>query len=155
MKAWLWRALPLILVLLYILSPFDVVPDFLLGPGWIDDLLLIGVLIWFLTARRPGESPAEFYRRYRGYQRPSSGQGERGYEKERVREASGKYEEEDPFKVLGVKPGASRDEIKAARRRAVAKYHPDKVTHLGKEFQEMAHKKLLAIQRAYETLMKK
>jgi len=37
----------------------------------------------------------------------------------------------------------------------VAKYHPDKVTHLGKEFQELAHRKLVAIQRAYEILMKK
>jgi len=29
------------------------------------------------------------------------------------------------------------------------------VTHLGKEFQELAHKKLVAIQRAYETLRRR
>lgn len=147
MKAWLRRALPLILVLLYVLNPFDVVPDFLVGPGWVDDLLLIGVLIWFLTARRPGESPGDFYRRYRRYKRPTPGQGDR--------EAPSDHEERDPFQILGVRPDASTDEIKAAYRRAVAKYHPDKVTHLGKEFQEMAHRKLLAIQRAYEALMKR
>jgi len=28
------------------------------------------------------------------------------------------------------------------------------ITFIGKEFQELAHKKLLAIQQAYETLMK-
>ena len=159
MKVWLRRALPLILVLLYILSPFDLVPDFFVGPGWVDDLLVIGALIWFLTARRPGESPGDFYRRYRGYRgyrgykRPPPGQGEGRYEEKRDREASLDHEDEDPFKILGVEPGASPDEIKSAYRRAVAKYHPDKVTHLGKEFQEIAHRKLVAIQRAYEALM--
>lgn len=152
MKIWLRRALPLILVLLYVLSPFDVVPDFLVGPGWVDDLILIGALIWFLTARRPGESTADFYRRYRRYKRPSAARGEEG---RRGGEASSDHEEMDPFKILGVKPGASPDEIKAAYKRTVAKYHPDKVTHLGKEFQEMAHRKLVAIQRAYEALTKR
>lgn len=155
MKAWLWRALPLILVLLYVLSPLDVVPDFFVGPGWVDDLLLIGALIWFLTARRSGESPGDFYRRYRGYKRASPGQGEARSEGKRTREAPEDREEGDPFKILGVEPGASTDEIKAAYRRAVAKYHPDKVTHLGKEFQELAHRKLVAIQRAYQSLTKK
>ena len=159
MKVWLRRALPLILVLLYILSPFDLVPDFFVGPGWVDDLFVIGALIWFLTARRPGESPGDFYRRYRGYRgyrgykRPPPGQGEGRYEEKRDREASLDHEDEDPFKILGVEPGASPDEIKSAYRMAVAKYHPDKVTHLGKEFQEIAHRKLVAIQRAYEALM--
>jgi len=152
MKAWLGRALLLILVLLYILSPFDVVPDFLVGPGWVDDILLIGILIWFLTAKRPGESAGDFYRRHTAYRRRSPGQGEK---EKRDREAPTDREERDPFKILGVEPGASPDEIKAAYRKAVAKYHPDKVTHLGKEFQELAHRKLVAIQRAYETLMKK
>jgi uncharacterized membrane protein YkvA (DUF1232 family) len=153
MKLWLLRALPLILVLLYVLSPFDLVPDFFVGPGWVDDLLVIVALIWFLTARRPGESPGDFYRRYKGYKRTKPGQGEARHEEKRDREASLDHENEDPFKILGIEPGASPDEIKSAYRRTVAKYHPDKVTHLGKEFQEMAHKKLVAIQRAYDALM--
>jgi len=32
---------------------------------------------------------------------------------------------DDPYKVLGISPGASDDEIKAAYRRLVKKYHPD------------------------------
>lgn len=153
MKAWLGRILPLILVLLYIASPLDLIPEFLVGPvGLVEDLLLIGALIWFLTARRAGESPGDFYRRYRNYRRPSPGQAGEDY---REREAPNHDREGDPFKILGVKPGASSDEIKAAYRRAVAKYHPDKVTHLGKEFQDLAHQKLLAIQRAYEALAKR
>jgi len=154
MKVWLWMALAIILILLYIISPVDLIPD-LPGLGWVDDLLLIGVLIWFLMTRRAGESPGDFYRRYRGYKRPSTGQGEGRYEEKRDGEAPSGNEEKDPFKILGIEPGASPDEIKAAYRKAVAKYHPDKVTHLGKEFQEMAHKKLVVIQRAYEALMNK
>ena len=151
MKALLGRALPLMLVLLYILSPLDLFPELLGIPGLLDDMLLIGALLWFLKARRPGESVGDFYRRHTGYRRRSSGQEE----EKRDREARTDREERDPFKILGVEPGASPDEIKAAYRKAVAKYHPDKVTHLGKEFQELAHRKLVAIQRAYEILMKK
>jgi DnaJ-class molecular chaperone len=58
----------------------------------------------------------------------------------------------DPYVILEVSPRASQEEIKAAYKRAVARYHPDKVAHLGKEFQDMAHRKMLAIRRAYETL---
>jgi len=60
--------------------------------------------------------------------------------------------EEDPHTVLGVQPGASREEVRAAYRRLVAQYHPDKVTHLGREFQDLAHRRLLQIQRAYQHL---
>jgi DnaJ-class molecular chaperone len=61
----------------------------------------------------------------------------------------------DPYTLLEVSPHASAYEIKAAYKRAVAWYHPDKVAHLGKEFQELAHKKLLAIQQSYEILQDK
>lgn len=155
MKVWLRWALPLIFVLLYMLSPFDLLPDFFVGPGWVDDLVLIGALIWFLRARRSGETLGDFYRRYGAYKRASPGQGEGRYGEKRDREVPSDHEEENPFKILGVESGASPDEIKVAYRRAVAKYHPDKVTHLGKEFQEMAHRKLVAIQRAYEALRNK
>ncbi|MEE9137917.1 MAG: DnaJ domain-containing protein, partial [candidate division NC10 bacterium] len=56
----------------------------------------------------------------------------------------------DPYALLGVDRGASPDEIRTAYRHLVAQYHPDKVSHLGREFQEMAHQKLIAIKEAYE-----
>ena len=54
--------------------------------------------------------------------------------------------------ALEVAPGASQKEIRAAYRRLAARYHPDKVAHLGEEFQAMAERKFKAIQNAYDVL---
>ena len=35
--------------LLYVLSPIDIVPDFLLGPGQVDDLGVIAVMLFVLS----------------------------------------------------------------------------------------------------------
>jgi DnaJ-domain-containing protein 1 len=58
----------------------------------------------------------------------------------------------NPYDVLGILPGASKDEIRSAYRGLVAKYHPDKVAHLGHEFQTIAREKALVINRAFEML---
>lgn len=42
------------------------------------------------------------------------------------------------YELLEVVAEASADDIKRAFRREIAKYHPDKVQHLGVEFQEIA-----------------
>ncbi|RJP38286.1 MAG: J domain-containing protein [Desulfobacteraceae bacterium] len=60
----------------------------------------------------------------------------------------------DPYAVLGVEPGASAEEIHAAYREAAQKFHPDKVSHLGEEFQALAQQKFVEIQEAYEVLKK-
>lgn len=39
----------------------------------------------------------------------------------------------DPFKILGLKPGASKDEIKTAYRKLAKKWHPDRNTSPGAE----------------------
>ncbi len=56
------------------------------------------------------------------------------------------------YELLEVAPDAAVDEIKRAFRREIAKYHPDKVQHLGKEFQEIAASKAAELTRAYKTL---
>ena len=56
----------------------------------------------------------------------------------------------DPFEVLGVRRSATRDEIRAAYRDQVARYHPDK--HRGNPLEELAAAKLIEINRAYEVL---
>ncbi len=54
--------------------------------------------------------------------------------------------------MLEVAQTASADEIKQAFRREIAKYHPDKVQHLGREFQEIAAVKAADLTRAYKVL---
>ncbi|HSP99076.1 MAG TPA: J domain-containing protein, partial [Candidatus Dormibacteraeota bacterium] len=58
----------------------------------------------------------------------------------------------DPYDVLDVRRGASRDEITRAYREQMKRYHPDRVSGLGDELQEVAHRKTLEIQRAYAEL---
>lgn len=57
------------------------------------------------------------------------------------------------YELLGVAPTASADEIKRAFRQEIARYHPDKVQHLGKEFQELATTRAADLTHAYQVLM--
>jgi hypothetical protein len=56
------------------------------------------------------------------------------------------------YELLEIAPTASPDEIRRAFRRALARYHPDKVQHLGVEFQDIAAAKTAEITKAYRTL---
>jgi hypothetical protein len=57
------------------------------------------------------------------------------------------------YDMLSVAPNAPADEIKKAFRREIARYHPDKVQHLGREFQEMAAGIAADLTEAYRILM--
>ncbi len=57
------------------------------------------------------------------------------------------------YQLLSVDPGATPEEIKRAFRSEIARYHPDKVQHLGKEFQDMAAGRAASLTEAYRTLM--
>lgn len=56
------------------------------------------------------------------------------------------------YEMLGVTQVASADEIKRAFRREIAKYHPDKVQHLGQEFRALAASKAADLTAANRTL---
>ena len=56
------------------------------------------------------------------------------------------------YELLEVEPAASQDEIKKAFRLQIARYHPDKVQHLGKEFQQMAADRAAELTEAYRIL---
>jgi len=56
------------------------------------------------------------------------------------------------YKILEIEPDASVDEIKKAYRKMAVKYHPDKVSHLGEDFQKAAKEKFQKVSEAYETL---
>ena len=58
------------------------------------------------------------------------------------------------YRVLEISPDASNQEIKRAYRRMANKYHPDKVSHLGKEMQTLAEEKFKAVNNAYQQLKK-
>jgi hypothetical protein len=57
------------------------------------------------------------------------------------------------YDLLGLPPGAPSDDIKQAFRREIARYHPDKVHHLGVEFQEIAAVRAAELTEAYRILM--
>jgi DnaJ-class molecular chaperone len=58
----------------------------------------------------------------------------------------------DPYTVLGISPQSSLNEIKTAYHELAAKYHPDKVQHLGEEFGELAEARFKEIQEAYRQI---
>jgi DnaJ-domain-containing protein 1 len=63
--------------------------------------------------------------------------------------------EDEYRKILGVTDTDTPETIKTRYKELLTKYHPDKVQHLGVEFQEMAERKTKAIMEAYEFFQKK
>ena len=58
------------------------------------------------------------------------------------------------YKILEISPEASDSEVKKAYRKMAAKFHPDKVHHLGVEFQKMAEEKFKTLNDAYIQIKK-
>ncbi len=63
--------------------------------------------------------------------------------------------EEGYRQILGVIDEDDPATIRKKYKELLAKYHPDKVQHLGIEFQEMAERKTRVIMEAYEFFQKK
>ena len=61
---------------------------------------------------------------------------------------------EDAYKVLGVSPDATDDEVKAAYRKLALKHHPDRVSTLGDDVRKAAEKKFQEINNAKEKIYK-
>jgi uncharacterized membrane protein YkvA (DUF1232 family) len=140
LKKWL-----IAIAVLYLVFPRDLVFDFLgRGLGLIDDLLVIALLVWF-------------YRRHlRGTVARETGESEGPGREERSSRAQSAASEPafDPYEVLKIPASASAEEIESAYKARMKEYHPDKVAHLGEELQELAHRKALEIQQAYQQLSK-
>lgn len=58
------------------------------------------------------------------------------------------------YHILEIQKSVTDDEVKKAYRRMAMKYHPDKVHHLGAEFQKDAQEKFKKINEAYEDIKK-
>jgi DnaJ like chaperone protein len=139
-------------MILYVLSPIDLVPESLVGPiGWLEDAITVGLLYWYFIYR-PAKMRSQFKQTYYG-----KGEGARGAHQENQQRAQRepRFSRRDPYDVLAVPRGASQDEIRRAYRKLVVKYHPDKVDHLGDEFKALAEKKFKQIQEAYQELVRK
>jgi DnaJ like chaperone protein len=61
---------------------------------------------------------------------------------------------ESSYKILGIEPSASEEEIKKTFRSLAIKYHPDKVSYLGEDFRKSAEEKFRKINEAYEKIKK-
>lgn len=59
---------------------------------------------------------------------------------------------ENHYQLLGIETSASEEDIKRAFRQQIARYHPDKVQHLGKEFQLLAATRAAELTMAYAAL---
>ena len=61
---------------------------------------------------------------------------------------------ESNYRILGISPSATDDEVKKAYRKMAIKYHPDKVATLGEDVQKAAEEKFKTISQAYEAICK-
>ena len=56
------------------------------------------------------------------------------------------------YQLLGIVVSSSSADVKSAFRQQIARYHPDKVQHLGQEFQDMAADRAADLTEAYRVL---
>jgi len=158
-----------ILVLLglaYLISPVDAIPEmYLPWIGWIDDSLVIMCLYHLI---RYGRLPSFLFKKGT---KQSSGEKGKGPEvgkktfntagpngsnatgQSTKKNASGRTSTfKSPYDILGVNDSASWSEIQNAYKNKAKQYHPDKLSHLGEEFSNLANEKFLEIQQAYTKL---
>ena len=60
---------------------------------------------------------------------------------------------DNAFNILGLPANSSKEAVKSAFRKLSKEYHPDRVAHLGKEYQEIAKEKFIKVKDAYDTVM--
>ncbi len=124
------KILFIILGLIYVICPYDLLPDFLFGFGWLDDLTVLW-LLWrkFYGIRNQFNTFNNF-----------------------TRQSNDSINIDDSYAVLGLEQNATLDEIKTAYRSLAKKYHPDKVRQLKSEDKKKAEIKFRQIQEAYDNL---
>ena len=132
----------IVLAILYAVWPYDLLADLVPGWGWLDDAALL-YFAWYVYSRwRKGASSGQ-----RAEHRGGTG-GNRS-------SAGPQHTLKDPYEILGVTAQDGAEEITRAYRRLAARYHPDKVQHLGEEFQALAEQRFKEIQAAYDELKKR
>lgn len=136
----------IILALVYLISPYDLIPG-LHGLGWLDDIVILILLYRYLSKIKL---------------KPDNASGPFGTHQDQqhtwtahdtdTRETQ--HPPRTPYEILNLPPDADQETIKAAYRKLANRYHPDKVSHLGKEFQDLAERRFKEIQEAYQKLVR-
>jgi uncharacterized membrane protein YkvA (DUF1232 family) len=145
----MWKIILLILALIYVLSPYDLLPDMILGWGWIDDLVILGFLWRYFHLSKK-------QKRYQNDKHTHSGHNYKDTSGENNSRSNTHTQDSaaflNPYEILGIENDSTQEDIKKAYRQLAGKYHPDKVEHLGDEFKALAEKRFKKIQQAYEEL---
>lgn len=141
----MWKAvLLLLLALLYVVVPWDF--DFVPGFGRIDDLIIFLLALAYYWKRK---------KIFQGRMPPGGGGRSRSAGNDEGASPPGRdHGEDDPYQVLGVKPGDDEETIRKAYRELLGKYHPDRVQHLGEEFREIALHRTKSINLAWQRIRK-
>ncbi len=129
--------------IVYVIFPFDLIPDLFGIPGRFDDLAAIVALAWYYR---------KHLRRYVASKREAEARRGRTNDAGPKPADPPRPEAFDAYAVLGIARPASRQEIRAAYLARMKEYHPDKVAHLGEDLRELAEAKTREIQRAYKAL---
>ncbi len=133
-----WPATLLVIAaVVYFIMPWDF--DFVPVVGRLDDLIflaLAGYYYWKQPKGRGGKT----WRRSTAADSPADSA------------PFGDQSDADPYRLFGVSRTADAETIKKAYRDLIAKYHPDRLHHLGEEFKGLAASKTTAINNAYENI---
>jgi len=149
----MWTILLIILAVLYILSPYDILPDLMIGWGWLDDIVILGFLLRYFYNRKKKREPfRQYYQNSKNTDNAGQGTAEDNQSHTNTSEKKSSAGHWDPYRILEIERGASQEKIKQAFRKLAGKYHPDKVEYLGDEFKALAERRFKEIQRAYEEL---
>ena len=149
----MWTIILIILAVLYILNPFDILPDLIIGWGWLDDAVILGFLIRYLYIwKKKRQAFQQHYQKRQQNYRRTNGSAEYNKSREHSSTETSASTHWDPYRILEIEKSASQEEIKQAFRQLAGKYHPDKVEYLGAEFKALAEKRFKEIQKAYEEL---
>ncbi len=154
--------------LAYLIAPVDIIPEILFPfLGWVDDGLVLYCIFYLI---RYGKLPSFYFKRNQGDgfgQKPSGRFGPDSGPHTNNNESGGRttagnqkfssnanssQTPKPAHEILGVAKDASWEEIQTAYKQQVKKYHPDKLSHLGKEFSDLAAKRFVEIQKAFDSL---
>jgi uncharacterized membrane protein YkvA (DUF1232 family) len=131
----------LILALVYFVFPLDLIPD-IFGPfGRLDDLIIFGLAMWRVLKDR-NERAKEHHQ----------ANGARHQQQEPNSEKQNSQKISDPYALFKLSREASQAEIDGRYKELAKDYHPDRVAHLGEDLRQVAHEKMIEIQKAYEVL---